>query len=262
MGQSDRRPVRASLAGVMVLTLLAAAGAASATAAELRREELTFQRRDGRAISALLVRPDGSGRHPAVLIFHGAGGVRESHRAFARRLADAGFVALLPDLASLRPGADEPAGLLRGEIAAAVSLLKSRREIDANRLGLLGFAQGGERTLFAAIAFPATFRAVVEYYGPIGYPPMSLELAARHAASKIRSPVLIIHGEEDELVPVEHARRLEEALRAAGKPVESVLFPGAGHGFDQEGEPWFNALAAREAEARALAFFSRYLRTP
>lgn len=242
--------------------VLLGTSAGSSGAAELRSEEVTFQRKDGRTITALLLRPAESGRHPAVLIFQGAEGVGESHKAHARRLAGAGFVALLSDLASIRPGINEPAGLIRNEIAAAVSLLKGRREVDTNRLGLLGFGRGGERAFFAAIAFPATFKAVVEYYSPIGHPPMSLELAAGNTASKIRAPVLILHGEEDQLVPVKHARRLAEALRAAGKPFESILFPGAAHGFDQENQPWYNPVAAREAEASTLAFFTRHLKGP
>ena len=242
------------------LLLVLGAGAASGEAAERRSEEVTFQRKDGRTITALLLRPAENGRYPAVLIFHGAEGAGASHNAHARRLADAGFVALLPQLASIRLGANESAGLIRNEIAAAVSLLKGRRDVDPSRLGLLGFACGGERALFAAIAFPATFKAVVEYYSPIGHPPMNLEMAARNTASKIRTPVLILHGEEDQLVPVEHARRLAEALKAAGKPVESILFPGAAHGFDQENKPWYSPAAAREAEADTLAFFAKHLK--
>jgi carboxymethylenebutenolidase len=237
-------------------------GAGPGRAAEPRSEEVTFQRRDGQTIRALLVRPEDGGRNPAIVILHGAGGATESHKAYARRLAEAGFVALLPDLASIRLRPSEPAGLLRNEIAGAVSLLKGRREVDGGRLGLLGFAQGGERALFAAISFPTTFKAVVQYYSPIAYAPMNLELAAGNTASKIRSPVLILHGEDDQLVPVEHARQLEEALRLAGKPFEIIFFPGADHGFDQEGEPWYNPVAAREAETSVLAFFARHLKSP
>ena len=266
MGASCRRrhPLRVWLprTTAAALLLLLGAGAGSGEAAEIRSAKVTFQRRDGRTITAFLLRPAESRRHPAVLIFHGAPGVGESHKAHARRLAGAGFVALLPDLASIKPGANESAGLIRSEIAAAVSLLKGRRDVDPNRLGLLGFARGGERAFFAAIAFPATFKAVAEYYSPIGHPPMNLDLAVRNTASKIRAPVLILHGEDDQLVPVEHARRLAEALRSAGKPFESIIFPGAGHGFDQEGKPWYNPVAAREAEAGTLAFFARHLQGP
>lgn len=264
MRPRNQKSVGVRLPSAILALLLAALGTGVdwGGAGELRSEEVTFQRRDGRTIKALLVRPEESGRHPAVLIFHAAGGMRDSHKAYSRRLADAGFVALLPDLASIRLGADESAGLLRNEISAAVSLLKGRRDVDPSRLGLLGFAEGGERALFAATAFPAAFKAVVAYYSPIGHPPMNLELAAEHTASKIRSPILILHGEDDQLVPVEHARRLEEALRSASKPFEIVLFPGAAHGFDQESQPWYNPVAAREAEASALAFFSKHLKGP
>jgi carboxymethylenebutenolidase len=245
-----------------VAMLLAAPATRADLADAAESEEVTFHRRDGRTITALLFRPGGDGRRPAVLIFHGAEGMQESHRGHARRLAEAGFAALLPDLASIRVGVDEPAGILRNEISGAVALLKGRRDVDPNRLGLLGFAQGGERALFAAISFPNTFKAVVEYYSRIGRPPMSLELAARHAASKLRSPVLILHGDRDQVIPVEHARRLEDALRSAGKPFEIVLFPGAAHGFDQEGQPWYNPVAAREAEASTIAFLTKHLKAP
>lgn len=257
-------PLGVRAPGVLVALLLVTSGigVGSGGAAEPLSEEVSFQRRDGRTITSHLVRPDGNGRHPAVLILHGAGGVRENHKTYARRLADAGFVALLPQLISIRLGANEPAGLLRSEISAAVALLKGRKEIDGSRIGLVGFGEGGQRAVFAAIAFPAVFKAVAQYYAPVGHPPISLELAAGHTASKIRAPLLILHGEDDQLVPVEHARRLEEALRSAGKPFEIVLFPGAGHGFDQEGEPWYHPVAAREAEAGTLAFFAKHLKAP
>ena len=125
MGASCRRrhPLRVWLprTTAAALLLLLGAGAGSGEAAEIRSAKVTFQRRDGRTITAFLLRPAESRRHPAVLIFHGAPGVGESHKAHARRLAGAGFVALLPDLASIKPGANESAGLIRSEIAAAIS---------------------------------------------------------------------------------------------------------------------------------------------
>jgi phospholipase/carboxylesterase len=47
--------------------------------------------------------------------------------------------------------------------------------------------------------------------------------------------VLLVHGETDEVVPAEHSRAAERALRAAGVPVEALFSPGLGHAIDEAG---------------------------
>ena len=80
------------------------------------------------------------------------------------------------------------------------------------------------------------------------------ERAARSplAACRTRAPLLVVHGEADAMVPIEHARRLGEARRAAGLPVEALLLPGQPHAFLND--------ASSPAARRAVDGVIRFLR--
>jgi dipeptidyl aminopeptidase/acylaminoacyl peptidase len=77
-------------------------------------------------------------------------------------------------------------------------------------------------------------------------------------------PFLIVHGDRDAVVPVEHARALHDALRAGGRPSRLVVVRGAGHGF----EPVGRSILARPLAAvnllrvtrHVLRFLDRHLR--
>ena len=71
-------------------------------------------------------------------------------------------------------------------------------------------------------------------------------------AARIKAPVFLAAGGQDERAPVEHTRRMEKALQAAGVPVESLYFKSEGHGF-------FTEPHRREYYTRLLAFLSAHL---
>ncbi|KOR50301.1 prolyl oligopeptidase [Xanthomonas oryzae] len=71
-------------------------------------------------------------------------------------------------------------------------------------------------------------------------------------ASQIKVPVFLAAGGKDERAPIEHTKRMERALNAAGVPVESRYFPNEGHGFYAEPH-------RREYDTRLLAFLSKQL---
>jgi dipeptidyl aminopeptidase/acylaminoacyl peptidase len=83
-------------------------------------------------------------------------------------------------------------------------------------------AAGAEAWLKRTVGDPKTDRAMMDAYSP------------RLHASKIKAPVLIVHGGNDMRVPPAHGEAMRDALKAAGKPVEWVLFPEEGHGFMKE----------------------------
>jgi carboxymethylenebutenolidase len=64
-------------------------------------------------------------------------------------------------------------------------------------------------------------------------------------------PVLILHGEDDRVVPVSEATKLQQLLERAGTPYEIKLYPGAGHGF--------NGLQLMDAGRRTVQFLNKYL---
>lgn len=85
-------------------------------------------------------------------------------------------------------------------------------------------------------------KAVVEFFG--GIP------EALHGFTRM-PPVLILHGEQDRVVPVSEAIRLQQLLERSGSPYEMKLYPDAGHGF--------NGLQLLDAGQRTLKFLRKYL---
>ena len=93
----------------------------------------------------------------------------------------------------------------------------------------MGFSQGAMTVLFTGLRRAAAPRAILAFSGALIAPDsLAAELASR-------PPVLLVHGEADEVVPAERSRDAEAALRAAGVPVEASYVPHLGHGIDDTG---------------------------
>ena len=146
------------------------------------------------------------------------------------------------------------------DIVAAIELMKRKPYVDPTRIGLAGESEGGMISLFAASmrtditcvvvvsapvemtilfeSLPLWMRkvaAVPGLYSAIGGTPGEVpheyrKRSALYSAHRISSPVLIIHGMEDPIVPVEQAYLLREELDRAGIACETLIIPGATHG--------------------------------
>ena len=94
---------------------------------------------------------------------------------------------------------------------------------------LMGFSQGAMTALFCGLRRQTPPAAILAYSGILlGPSSLSAELRGR-------PPVLLVHGEADEVVPVAGSRIAERELRDAGVPVEAVYSPRLGHGIDDAG---------------------------
>jgi dienelactone hydrolase len=179
--------------------------------------------------------PDGSGPFPAVVVLSGCNGVKHSTRVWARRLASWGYAALIVDsfhpreLKNVCHRGGELSGPERAKDAfAAAAYLRTRPDIDPNRIGLLGYSHGGW-TALAAAGEPITvenggkpFGAIVAYY-PICHqdrPPLASDLQ-------------IIIGDADDWSSPKSCEALvaKYADASAHRPLLK-LYPGAGHSFD------------------------------
>ena len=105
----------------------------------------------------------------------------------------------------------------------------ARLGLPGTALALAGFSQGCMMALYAGLRRPAAPAAVLGYSGAL--------LAAESLAAELvcRPPVLLVHGEADDIVPVAASRAAEQSLRAAGVPVEALYRPGLAHGIDEAG---------------------------
>jgi carboxymethylenebutenolidase len=124
-----------------------------------------------------------------------------------------------------------------------VSFVTRQPLVDADRIGLIGFSLGAYLALSVAAMDPRV-QAVVEFFGGL---PKEVKFLMRRLC-----PVLILHGDTDQIVLVEEAFDLQRLLEKKKIPHEMKIYPGVGHGFT--GEVW------RDAEQRTLCFFEKYLK--
>jgi phospholipase/carboxylesterase len=101
--------------------------------------------------------------------------------------------------------------------------------LPASAVVLMGFSQGAMMALYTGLRRAAPVAGIMAYSGML----IGAETLAGEIVS--RPPVLLVHGEVDEVVPAAASRQAESALRAAGVPVESTFAPRLGHGIDDAG---------------------------
>ncbi len=219
----------------------------------------------------------------AVITVHGHGGNREGMLDDAALLTARGYGVLLFDLRNSgeSDGAVTTLGLLEvNDVRGAMEFVQAQEGVDANRIGLLGHSMGGATAIMAAAQIPQARAVVAEStYASLednitngvrqvaGLPPFpfaplviffgqqeaGLDMTAVRPVDDIASisprPILIVHGELDETIPVANAHKLYEA---AGEPKELYVIPNAGHtGLVQAG--------AEEYARRVAGFFDEYL---
>jgi carboxymethylenebutenolidase len=190
---------------------------------------------------------------PAVVALHGAGGNVAGMEQYASTLAAHGFAVYLLHYFD-RTGtesADKPTilrhfPLWMKTLWDAISFIETQPQVDRARIALLGFSLGAYLSL-AISAIDPRVKAVVEFFGGM---PKEMHLFMRRLC-----PVLILHGEADQTIPVEEAYQLQKLLEKKGIAYEIKTYPGAGHGFEDE-TVW------RDAGLRSLQFLQKYLAAP
>jgi phospholipase/carboxylesterase len=125
----------------------------------------------------------------------------------------------------MEAGARTAAAYLHGFIDAELA----RLDLPGKAYAMMGFSQGAMISLFTGLRRPVAPRAVLAFSGALVAPETLPAELANHA------PVLIVHGEADETVPVTRSHDAEAALIAAGVPVEAHYIPRLGHGIDDTG---------------------------
>jgi len=243
----------------------AAAQQVSPTDARLKTETATVQSPQGNgSIKGYLVRPASAGTNklPAILVVHENRGLNPHIQDIARRLALENFMAFAPDgLTSVGgyPGDDDQGGKLFAQVDrmkmgedlyAAAVWLKGRPD-STGKLGVTGFCFGGGVANTLAVRMGADLAAAVPFYGQA--PPAA-------NVPQIKAAVLVHHGETDKGL-VAAWPGYEAALKAAGVTYEGHIYPGAGHGFNNDATPQrYNKAAADEAWKLTIAWFNKYVR--
>jgi phospholipase/carboxylesterase len=110
----------------------------------------------------------------------------------------------------------------------------ARHQLPPSALALVGFSQGTMMALHVGLRRAVAATAIVGYSGLLVLPPDgALEAFAAEITS--RPPVLLVHGDGDELIPAQALFQAAQGLAALGLSVEWHLSAGIGHGIDAEG---------------------------
>jgi carboxymethylenebutenolidase len=223
----------------------------------MQTREITTTELKGGAYLAL---PVGKGPHPGVVVIHEAFGLNDHMRDVARRFAAEGYAGLAVDLFTGRNRAICMArymgGMLLGsvnryginDLKSALTFLAKRPEIDAQRLGAIGFCMGGG----FAIAWACTdsrLKAIAPFYGTN---PRPLSVAGRLC------PVVGSYPERD--FTARGGRTLEHALTEKKILHDIKFYPGTQHSFFNDTRAAYDKEAAEDSWQRVLAHFREWLR--
>lgn len=220
---------------LILAVLMGLAGLAPAQAA-IKGEEIEYKA--GNTVhKGYLVYDDAvAGKLPGVLVVHEWWGHNEHARNSARKLAEAGYVALALDMYGEGKTANHPdqAGKFSGEVGKNLPLMKSRFEagmkrlrqqaqVDGKRVAAIGYCFGGSVVLQMARE-GENLRGVASFHGG---------LATEHPAKsgKVKARVLVMNGADDPFVPAEQIAAFKKEMEGAKVDYKFVNYAGAKHSF-------------------------------
>jgi dipeptidyl aminopeptidase/acylaminoacyl peptidase len=251
-------------------------------------EAIRYTSKDGTRIAAMLYKPRNARKGPAVLWIHGGPEGQDSFRfdPWAQYLAQQGYVVLEPNYRGStgygekfrNMNVEDSGGGEMDDVAAGANYLVAQGLADPKRLAIGGGSHGGTMVAYAVTKYPDLFAAAIEMYGVVdratfnertnrnsairwamkmgGSPEEKPEVYARANAllqiSKIKTPLLILHGENDPQVPPYESAQFVRALKAAGKTYYYYTYPNELHGFSQREH-------RLDAWRRELAFLEKYI---
>lgn len=217
--------------------------------------------------------PAKGGPFPVVLVAAEIFGLNHYMKDICRRLAKAGYYAIVPDLYTRKADLTKLKSMeeirpivntkydteLVSDYDATVEFARAERKGDMARMAITGFCRGGRTPLVYASTNPK-LKAVVAWYGPVGgatneYTPRTV----MDRVGEIKVPVLGLYGAKDAGVPIAEVEKFFAALKAAGTPCELVVYPEAGHGFHADFRPDnYRKADAEDGWRRMLDWFRKY----
>jgi len=242
---------------------------------DLRAETIRIEGHLGDEIEAYLAQPTDVRPFGSVVVIHHMPGYDEATRAMARRFADHGFAALVPNLYSREaPGMapDDAAAIARAQggvpderlVGDVDGAARHLRALDGSngKVGVIGHCSGGRQSFLAACSLQLD--AAVDCYGAfiVGNPPEGSGLSMRpivDLAPNLSCPLLGLFGVEDKFPSPEHVGELDAALTRHGKAHEFHSFEGAGHGFFAVDRPNYRVEAAHQGWSYIFDFYGRLL---
>jgi len=243
-------------------------------------EALEIRTPDG-SCDALLYRADDGRRQPGVIHLTDIGGIRPSHSKMARRLADQGYVVLLPNvfyrtgkppMFDFTPTMGEERTMKRfaelatpmtpdateRDAAAYVDFLAAQPSVGSSTIGVVGHCFTGGMAMRAAAVRAGKVGAAASFHGGGLYTdaPTSPHLVL----ARIRAELYFGHAINDQSMPEEAIKNLEQALGRWGGKYQSETYAGAYHGWTTPDTPVYNQQQADRAFEKLAELFARTLK--
>lgn len=271
---SRRRMIATSLAsGFAVAVQPVCAQTMITTSADgLTAGEVKVPTGDGE-IAAYRAHPASGGPFPTILVVQEIFGVHEHIKDLCRRLAKAGYYAIAmelyarqgdPSKLSSIPDIQQqivskvPDAQVMSDLDAAVAFAAASGKADTTRLGITGFCWGGRITWLYA-AHNAGLKAGVAWYGRlVGQPSANTPRHPVDIAGELKAPVLGLYGGADQGIPQDTVEKMREAIKAAGKAAEIVVYPDTPHAFNADYRPSYRQEQANDGWQRMLAWFKAH----
>jgi carboxymethylenebutenolidase len=247
----------------------------------MSRQEIQLPTDDGPARTFVFKPETGAGPWPGAIIFMDAPAIRPALFDMGQRLADAGYVVLLPDLfwragpypkldiAKARAGDPEQVelfGKLRGSTGAArqmtdakacLDYLANDPDVKPGKVGVTGYCMGGSIALRAAGTFPDRIAAAASFHG--GGMATDDERSPHLLAPKVKAKVLVAGAIEDRSYDEAQNERLTKALADAGVDAEVSIWAGCHHGWVPTDMPVHNPEGAERHWRELVALFDEML---
>ena len=247
----------------------------------MAREDVSISTGDGECRTSVFTPDEGAGPWPGVIFFMDGLGIRPVLFEMAQRLADAGYVVLLPDM-FYRAGPYEPldvqAVFSSGDVRAVLGpllgstdnrraaedarafldYLDGRDDVAGHKFGTTGYCMGGAISLTVAGTYPDRIAAAASFHG--GSLATDTELSPHLLVDRIQGRIYVGAADNDGSYPPDMAARLIETMMGAGVEHRHDLYVGAAHGWTMADAPVYDADAAERHWSELTGLFAETLR--
>ena len=216
--------------------------------------------------------PATGGSFATVLVVQEIFGVHEHIRDMCRRFAKLGYFAIAPELYARQGDVSKmsntqeivdnvvkkvPDAQVTGDLDAAATYAKASGKGDTSLLGITGFCWGG-RIVWMYAAHNPNLKAAVAWYGPLDRSYYPGDKSVLDVAKDLKAPVLGLYGGADPGIPIDSVNKTRDALRAAKKPGDLIVYPDTPHGFNADYRPSYRKEAADDGWKRLQSWFAVY----
>lgn len=246
---------------ILTLAMLLMLSATLMVNAQTKTQTVSYKS-GAETVNGYLALPSGGGKHPAIIVIHEWWGLNDWVKKQAEKYAGQGYVALAVDLyrGQSAKTPDEAHILMRGlpddrglrDLEATFAYLASRPDVDAGKIGSIGWCMGGGWSIKLAEDQPKLAAFVVNY-GSLPTDPAII--------AKIKAPMLGNFGADDKGIPPSSVQAFESAMKGDGRSPDIKIYQGAGHAFQNpDNKDGYRPEATADANKRIDNFFTKNLK--